>query len=232
MLNYYFIKHKIKNFYWIFPFTNKTFKLTWKLVNSTPGWLGKEEAYMLFALARHCSNIGTIVEIGSYKGRSTIALASGAPAGVMIHAIDPHTGTNSDVESGLNVDTFQEFLENTKKFKNISAIRKLSTNATKDISNKDIQLLFIDGWHSENAVDADINNFLPNLNKEFTIVFDDWGDSGVQAGIKKNLNVLPPFLGSVGKMVIFTNKDKVINSRFGKCIKNKTDSSLQFLFRC
>ena len=37
---------------------------------------------------------GTIVEIGSFQGRSTIVLASAAPSGVEIIAIDPHAGND------------------------------------------------------------------------------------------------------------------------------------------
>jgi len=226
MLKYFLIKHKVKNFYWYFPYANKTFKSTWKLVDSTPGWLGKEEAFMLFALASYCSNFGTIVEIGSYKGRSTIALASGSPEGVVINAIDPHTGTNSDVESGLNVDTYLEFLENTKQFKNIHAIRKLSSNATKDISNKKIQLLFIDGWHSEEAVHNDIKSYLPLCANGSIVVFDDWNRKGVSAGIQKNLNVLPRLLGSVGNILIFSDNLRVNKNFFFKIIKMMTPAEV------
>ena len=205
------------------------FRVSFQIIDRAFGFLSKSEAFALYFLAKNCVFGQNILEIGSLEGRSTLALASGARNGVKVYAVDPHTGE----QKGLNraqSSTWEVFLNNTKNFSCIIPIRKYSKDAKKDIGEK-ISLQFIDGWHSENAVDADINNFLPCLNKEFTIVFDDWGDSGVQAGIKKNLNVLPPFLGSVGKMVIFTNSDKVISSRFGKCIKNKTDSSLQFLFR-
>ena len=35
-----------------------------------------------------------IVEIGSFRGRSTIVLASAAPEGVEVVAIDPHAGND------------------------------------------------------------------------------------------------------------------------------------------
>jgi predicted O-methyltransferase YrrM len=56
---------------------DKKFRKTWKLVNKTRGYLSKSEAYVLYFLAQKCSSLGAIVEIGSYEGRSTIALAGG-----------------------------------------------------------------------------------------------------------------------------------------------------------
>src|SRR5687768_958470 len=39
-----------------------------------------------------------IVEIGSFRGRSTIVLASAAPPGVAVYAIDPHAGNDRGPE--------------------------------------------------------------------------------------------------------------------------------------
>src|SRR5712692_7618908 len=63
----------------------------WKI----EGWLSEREAEFLYRTARGCSTSGVIVEIGSFKGKSTICLAKGSSAGgrVEVHAIDPHTGT-------------------------------------------------------------------------------------------------------------------------------------------
>ena len=139
-------KRTIKHFVFkLYIMLDWTYKNTWKIVDQTPGWLSKYEGYLLFYLARKCSPLRTIVEIGSYEGRSTIALASGAHEGLIIHAIDPHTGDKTEVEAGLKINTYESFLKNTKNFNNIHAIRKFSVDATQDVSDKAIQLLFIDG---------------------------------------------------------------------------------------
>ena len=205
------------------------FRKSFQIVDKAFGFLSKSEAFALYTLAKNLLFDQNILEIGSFEGRSTLALASGARNGVKVYAVDPHTAEQKGVKRTQS-STWETFVNNTKNFSCIIPIKKHSKDATNDIDKK-ISLQFIDGWHSENAVDADINNFLPYFTREFTIVFDDWGDPGVQAGITKNLNVLPPFLGSVGKIAIFTNNDSVINSLFGKCIKNRTDTKLHFLFR-
>ncbi len=202
--------------------SDKKFRKIWKLVDKTRGHLSKSEAYVLYFSAKKCSLLGTIVEIGSYEGKSTIALGG---AGVTVYAIDPHTGAQSGFETESKIDTWDAFLSNTKCFTSIQPVRKLSVDATADIGDKKIELMFVDGWHSEKAVDEDINSYLPFRAEHFTIVFDDWGDRGVSAGVIKNLSKLPPVIGAFGKVVIFSDSDSVVKSFIGKCIKNRTSSS-------
>jgi predicted O-methyltransferase YrrM len=59
-------------------------------LRGVPGWLSDEEATALYELAKGCTGRGVIVEIGSFKGRSTICLGLGSQAGqgVPIYAID------------------------------------------------------------------------------------------------------------------------------------------------
>src|SRR5204862_2126445 len=54
------------------------------------GWLTPKEGRLLYELARGCTGRGVIVEIGSWKGKSTIWLASGSRRGpgVFVYAID------------------------------------------------------------------------------------------------------------------------------------------------
>src|SRR5579871_2007365 len=55
------------------------------------GWLKLEEAELLFEAAMSVTS-GCIVEIGSYRGRSTVALAAGSRSGAKapVFAIEPH----------------------------------------------------------------------------------------------------------------------------------------------
>jgi predicted O-methyltransferase YrrM len=53
------------------------------------GWLTEAQARRLFACATAARPAGAVVEIGSFRGRSTVVLALGAGSVV---AIDPHAG--------------------------------------------------------------------------------------------------------------------------------------------
>lgn len=210
---------------------DRSFKTIWKLIDQIPGWLSKSESYLLYYLARKCTPLCAIAEIGSYEGKSTISIAAGAAEGVIINAIDPHTGDKTQVENGLIVDSYGAFLKNTENFKNIHPIKKFSIDATNDILGGGIQLLFIDGWHSEDAVNIDIQMYLPLCNKNFTIVFDDWTNFGVSAAIKKNLELLPPVIGCIGKDLIFSNDRNVTNSILAKIIAKLTPKSVFFYYK-
>jgi predicted O-methyltransferase YrrM len=71
-----------------------------KISNEIDGWLSDNEGELLFNLAKNCKGEGKIVEIGSWKGKSTVWLASGSKSGknVKVYAIDPHTGSSEHKE--------------------------------------------------------------------------------------------------------------------------------------
>src|SRR5690349_9965124 len=87
-----------------------------RLVANVEGWLNPSEGRVLFRLASKCTGRGVIVEIGSWKGKSTIWLGKGAKTGKrpQIHAIDPHTGSPQHREAMGEVWTFEEFKRNIK----------------------------------------------------------------------------------------------------------------------
>lgn len=202
------------------------FNSAWPRISVVQGWLTKKEAYLLFQVARICTPGSSIVEIGSYKGRSTTALASGVQEGVTIFAIDPHTGDKTEVEDGQLINTFPEFLNNVREYESVVPIRKLSVNAVKEVRNRtqSIELLFIDGWHSEEAVNEDINSWVPLCSPQFTVIFDDWHQPEVRRGIIKNLEKLPPVLGVVGKDLVFSNHARLRAKFLSKIIRWTTAS--------
>src|SRR5207249_9001658 len=89
----------------------------WQLTLRTDGFLGENEARFLGMLAACVPARGTIVEIGSFKGKSTVMLASvAAHYGLEpVVAIDPHTSpsaTDPGISAGSS--TFEEFLASVK----------------------------------------------------------------------------------------------------------------------
>src|SRR5690349_10876889 len=59
-------------------------------LDGVEGFLHPDEPQFLCDLATQVPDGQAIVEIGSFRGRSTIALALGAQDGVIVYAIDPH----------------------------------------------------------------------------------------------------------------------------------------------
>jgi hypothetical protein len=130
-------------------------------IDSVDGWLSRREAELLFVLAGSVPASRVIVEIGSYCGRSTAALGFGlGHRAQSLYAVDPHTGDRSQVEAGMSVDTFDTFLGNIDRLglrDVVVPIRALSVEAATAYDGPEIGLLFVDGWHSKEAVIEDVS---------------------------------------------------------------------------
>lgn len=130
-----------------------------KFTRKIKGWLSVQEGVFLFNAASKLPDSAIIVEIGSYKGRSTIWLSSALEnkTNSKVYAIDPHTGSPEVKNEYGNIDTYADFIENIKSAgveNKIIPIRKESLKALKNF-DKDIDLLFIDGSHTFEATKED-----------------------------------------------------------------------------
>ncbi len=148
-----------------------------KSVDQVNGWLTYREGKLLYNLAKNCSGKGVIVEIGSWKGKSTIWLAKGSKAGnnVSIYAIDPHLGSTEHKEWYGNVLTFEEFKKNIKDAKVddiVIPIVKKSEEAA-NYFDKPVELIFIDGAHEYELVKLDFESWFPKVIDRGTMAFHD-----------------------------------------------------------
>lgn len=142
-----------------------------------PGWLSDQESYFLTAQAvgKDC------IEIGSFKGRSTVCLAATAKS---VIAIDPHrAGADGQLQDG---DTYQDFLNNTSEYKNIIPMRMTSEEAAPHIKDNSVDLVWIDGMHDYENVKKDIENYLPKLKVGGVIAFHDYLDANNWSGVWKS----------------------------------------------
>src|SRR5579864_679456 len=143
------------------------------LLHGVEGWLGDDEALLLYRLARRCAGAGVIVEIGSWKGRSTICLALGSLAGKKgpVHAIDPHdfAPDASVMNDGLYrtsaLTTFGEFSANLKRAGVIEIVHPIVATSDEAARNwtQPIELLWIDGAHTYENDSRDIQNWSPYI---------------------------------------------------------------------
>jgi MMP 1-O-methyltransferase len=149
---------------------------TKQIANKIEGYLSEKEGEFLYNTAKICSGRGVIVEIGSWKGRSTIYLAKGSKAGnnIKVYAVDPHQGTK-DHQNHKVFNTFSEFKENLIKA-NVDDIVvplvKTSEEASKNWQEP-IEFLWIDGDHSFPMVKLDFDLWSPYLIKGGIIAFHD-----------------------------------------------------------
>ena len=143
------------------------------------GMISEEEAQLLRRLAGR-TRTGCIVEIGSWRGKSAIALATGAktvPPAVrpMVYSIDPHaefTGIFGGKFGPRDRAAYFKALLDADCAEGVALVNLASTDAARAWSNP-IGLLFIDGDHTEAAVQADVDAWTPFVVDGGIVVFDD-----------------------------------------------------------
>lgn len=148
-----------------------------EIIRPVDGWLFDGEAILLHHLANRCSGKGCIVEIGSWKGKSTICLAKGTESGsrVRVYAIDPHAGSAEHHANGKTIWTYDEFKQNVRVAgveHLVVPILKTSVEAARDFSQA-VELLFIDGAHDYESVRQDFEAWSPKMVEGGVIAFHD-----------------------------------------------------------
>jgi predicted O-methyltransferase YrrM len=142
-----------------------------ELIKDVPGWLSDEEGEALYELARKCTGKGVIVEIGSWKGKSTICLGLGSRGGngVRIFAVDPH----ADYRHG----EFKENIERAGIADLVTPVKGLSQDVVGEFVEP-IELLFVDGSHEEDDVRTDFEQWVPKVVDGGIVAFHDttWHD--------------------------------------------------------
>jgi predicted O-methyltransferase YrrM len=176
-----------------------------KIFDSVPGMILEEEGLFLYNLAARCIK-GTIVEIGSSRGRSTICLAKGSKSGgnMTVYAVDPHNGGNPTKDPTWR-DISQEGTPNLKYYVNqgksfpqfrqallehcvddiVAPLVDYSELVYKKGWTRPIELLFIDGEHRYNYVKMDVEMWGKHLISGGIILMHDSSYPGVRRVINE-----------------------------------------------
>jgi len=169
------------------------FRRVWPFIESIDGFLvSPVQERWLFRTARALPDGATIVEIGSFKGRSTCSLAYGCRGtNKHVYAIDTFSGNDVDFRPrevllggrkegscaplSHDGDFFDDFLNNITKCgltAYVTPIRGRSSEVGKTW-DRPIHLLFIDGSHQYEDVLKDFEIFYPHVAPGGIIAFHD-----------------------------------------------------------
>ena len=117
------------------------------------GWLTDAQAARLRERAA-AAGAGTVVEIGSFRGRSTVVLARAAAPGATVVAIDPHAGSDRGPQE-IGADPTRGDADHEAFTANLAAagvsdrvrhVRKMSADALGDVEGP-LAMLYVDGAH-------------------------------------------------------------------------------------
>ena len=127
------------------------------------GWFSSTDALFYEMIALNLPNKARILEIGAYKGRSTVCmdtLCKELGKDVLIDIIDTFEG---DVHMGVKPNYVEEFVHNTRNCNIGRIIAENSRTAHELIGDTRYDFIFIDAGHTKEDVMADITNYRPLL---------------------------------------------------------------------
>lgn len=180
-----------------------------EIVDTVEGWLAVAEAHALAGLAAAVPGARAIVEIGNYRGRSTVALALGARSGggAQVYTFDPHTefvGPRGGTFGRKDQAHLYANLARAGVGEQVSVVTLDSRGIASVWPGPEVGLLFVDGDHREAAVRADIEAWYPALAADAVVCFDDVDFPDIARVVAELVTAgrLAP-LGGVGKIAWF-----------------------------
>ena len=162
-----------------------------QLTSEIDGWLSDGEGELLYELAKGVPSGQAIVELGSWKGKSTVWLAKGTEAGQRnkVYSIDPHSGSRAHVSEG-EMNTYTAFLTNLTKAGVQATVVPLVTNSDKAAQRwrEGVGLLWIDASHEYEDVKRDFLSWEPHLLPGARVAFHDCDKPGPAQAVKEYIN--------------------------------------------
>lgn len=186
-------------------------------VESVEGWMTDAQAERLWRAAQRVPEHGQIVEIGSFRGRSTIVLAKGAGETVSVTAIDPHGGGDRGPNE-ISPDAALGDADHAAFMANLAAagvadrvrhVRQPSGSALGDVDGP-IDLLYIDGAHRYTPARDDIRSWGDRVTPGGVLLIHDAFNAIGVTGAQLRLLVFGPdffYLGRDGSLVEYRRRE-------------------------
>lgn len=155
-------------------------------VRQVEGWLTDNECALLYFAAQTCGDNANLVEIGAWKGKSTICLAAGLRNdGSKVYTIDPFDASGDEDSQKeyehLKGDTplLDQFMRNLSQYSlanRVVIVQGHSSNTVNHVPAA-IDVLFIDGNHSIEACRQDFELYTPRLKSGGKLLIHDYDAS-------------------------------------------------------
>lgn len=158
--------------------------------NKFQGWLSAEEANTLYGLVKAIGKSGIIViEVGSWKGRSTAAIGAAVDElDGILYCVDHWLGTTGspEVNEARGTDIFNQFKKNMYDVGLWSRVKPMvmsSGEAARIIADGVADMVFLDADHRYREAKNDIEIWLPKVKRNGIICGHDCegriGDPGI-----------------------------------------------------
>lgn len=137
------------------------------------------------------------LEVGSYKGESTVVFANKFNDIEELIAVDPFSlNNNSDnlfTENNIN-HVENCFLENIKQYSSIKHLKKTSMEAASMFDDNYFDFIYIDGCHQIESVILDAKSWLPKVKNGGHISFHDIDNNQVKSALSMFFDLTSGFI--------------------------------------
>lgn len=169
------------------------------VIDLPQGWMGKKCRKWLAKRAAAVPRGGRVVEVGSWRGRSTSVLAHYLPPRVHLYAVDTWAGTPDDPDQHDRLyanagDVYADFCKNLEgpiQSGRLTPLRMTSLEGALELRSRhgtgSCDMVFIDADHRYEAVHADILAYLPLVKPGGIIGGHDFGWPGVNRAVTELL---------------------------------------------
>jgi predicted O-methyltransferase YrrM len=193
------------------------FEAAWSAARDVEGWLTEAQARRLYGAAAAVGaggDVVRVVEIGSFRGRSAIVLAS---AGAAVVCVDPHAGSDrgpqeiaADADRGAaDLEAFRANLAQAGVADRVRHVRAFS-DAALDAVPGPVDVLFVDGAHRFRPARDDLVRWGDRVRAGGRmLVHDAWSSIGVTLALLTTtiLGRRWRYVGREGSLAEFVRED-------------------------
>lgn len=163
-----------------------TFEQAWTSVQDVPGWLKEGQARILWDEAKALPPGGTVLEIGSHQGRSTVILGEALrPTGGTVLAVDPFV--EGKLFGGLSTrEKFERNIAASDLGEVVELVADYSTSL-RPTWTRPFDLLYIDGKHDYWTLSDDLKWSVHLPEGAGIVIHDCYSSIGVTLGILRHV---------------------------------------------
>lgn len=155
-----------------------------------PGSCSLEKALVIQQIVKQLSPGSRLVELGSFQGRSSVAIASVLPANSVLYCVDHFAGSEEHKKWNLDISNLLDaFIKNIDRFgvkDKINTLVMSTVEAAAKFEPESVDLVLLDAAHDYDSVKTDLLNWYPKLKPGGYLFCDDYepGWPGVMRAVK------------------------------------------------